>query len=396
MSLLGVIAILMSFAGLSFCSARPSQGRSLWAIAMILLHLAASFAYYAYAQSNPSDATLYYYDPYHFRSADFELSTVFVVKLVYALRTVVGGTFLDYFLLFQVPGIWGILLLYRTFQEVHDQLGQKPSQLSYALLLFPGLHFWTSALGKDAPVFFAISLAVWAAIRLPKRVAAFAVAIGLMVLFRPHVALVATVTIAVTAFFDSRSNKLAKVVLLAIALVGTSYVALSVKNTFSVDVTSANSIGDFLADQQQKAQNQTGGTMVRDASFPVRLISLLFRPMFIDANGLFALIASLENLFTVFLVGFMLFNWKESFWLMRRVFFLRFTLLFAVSMILLLTLVYYNVGLGSRQKVMMYPAFFAFFVAQWAYHRQRIWQRRNSTPAEVHPLDPRFAAQGPR
>lgn len=390
MTIVGVFAILLSFAGLFFASARPTQGRAIFAMALILLHIGASVAYYSYAQSNPSDAFLYFFDPYRMRANDFAFGTVFVVKFVQVLRTILGGTYLDYFLLFQVFGIWGILLLFRTFQEVHDQLGQRPSQLSYVLLLIPGLHFWTSALGKDAPVFFAVCLAVWAAISLPGRIVAFAAAVGFMVLFRPHIAFVATVAVAVTAFFDSRSNKLAKVALLAIAVVATSYVALSVKDTFSVDVTSANSLSDFLESQQQKAQSQTGGTMVRDASFFVRLLSLLFRPMFFDANGVFALIASMENWFTVFLVGFMLICWKDLLWLARRVFFLRFALFFTIAMILLLTLLYYNVGLGSRQKVMMYPALFSFFAALWAFHRARIWQERHCSPAPG--FDPLVAA----
>jgi len=381
MTILGVIGILLSFAGLLFASVRPSQSRAIFAIVLILLHIGASVAYYSYAQSNPSDAFLYYYDALLMRNQDFELGTVFVVKFVYGLKTVFGGTFLDYFLLFQVLGIWGVLLVFRTFQEIHDHLGQRPSQLSYIILLFPGLHFWTSALGKDGPIFFAVSLAVWAAIKLRSRLAAFVIAIGIMILIRPHVALVATVALAVAAFFDNRANRLAKTVLLIIALVGASYIALTVKSTFSVDVTSANSISDFFADQEQKAQAQSGGTMVRDASFAVRLFSLLFRPMFFDANGIFALVASVENLVTLVLFGFMLWNWKELWWLARRVFFLRFALLFSVAMLLLLTLVYYNVGLGSRQKAMIYPALFAFFVSQWAFHRAQRWIRRQAAVA---------------
>ncbi len=396
MTILGVIGILLSFAGLFFASARPSQGRAIFAIVLILLHIGASIAYYIYAQSNPSDAFLYYYDAYMMRNHDFQFGTIFLIKFVQALKTVFGGSYLDYFLLFQVFGIWGILLVFRTFQEIHDHLGQRPSQISYVLLLFPGLHFWTSALGKDAPIFFAVSLAVWAAIKLRTRLFPFMIAVGLMMLMRPHIALVATISMAAAAFFDNRFNTLAKAALLVVAIVGASYIALTVKTTFSVDVTDANSISDFFATQQQKAQTQTGGTMIRDASYGVRLFSLLFRPLFIDANGVFALIASVENLFTLFLFGFMLRNWKELGWLARRVFFLRFSLIFAVAIVLLLTLVAFNGGIGSRQKSMAYPAFFAFFVSQWAFHRAQQWaQRRALHPQAASFGPPTPAALGP-
>lgn len=389
MTILGVIGILLSFAGLFFASVRPSQGRALFAIVLIILHIGASVAYYIYAQSNPSDAFLYYYDAYMMRNDDFQFGTIFLIKFVQALRTIFAGSYLDYFLLFQVLGIWGILLIFRTFQEIHDHLDQRPSQISYVLLLFPGLHFWTSALSKDAPIFFAVSLAVWAAMKLRTRIVAFAIAVGLMVLMRPHIALVATISMAAAAFFDNRFNGLAKTALLVVAVLGASYIALTVKTTFSVDVTNANSISDFFAMQQQKAQAQIGGTMIRDASFGMRLFSLLFRPLFLDANGIFAIIASVENLFTLVLFGFMLWNWKELWWLARRVFFLRFSLLFAVTIILLLTLVAFNVGIGSRQKSMAYPAIFAFFVSQWAFHRAQRWAQRRGSSSPV-------ASSGPR
>jgi hypothetical protein len=392
MTILGVIGILLSFAGLFFASARPSQSRAIFAIALTLLHIGASIAYYSYAQSNPSDAFLYYYDAFLMRKQEFELGTVFVIKFVQFLKALFGGTFLDYFLLFQVLGIWGILLLFRTFQEIHDHLGQRSSQLSYVLLLFPGLHFWTSALGKDGPVFFAVSLAVWAAIKLRSRIVGFVVAIGIMILIRPHVALMATIALAVAAFFDNRANRLAKTALFVIAIAGASYISLTVKSTFSVDVTNADSISDFLANQQQSAQTQIGGTMVRDASFFVKLVSLLFRPMFFDANGIFALVASVENLFTVFLFGFMLWNWKELWLLARRVFFLRFALILAIALILLLTLLYYNVGLGLRQKAMIYPAFFAFVVSQWAFDRAQRWTKRQAANVRQAPFNSHLSA----
>jgi hypothetical protein len=392
MTFLGVIGVLLSFAGLFFCSVRSSQERMIFAIVLILLHISASVAYYSYAQSNPSDAFLYYYDAYRIRNEDFKFGTTFLVQFVRALRSVLGGTFLDYFLLFQVFGIWGVLLIFRTIEEIHDHLSQRSSQLSYMLLLFPGLHFWTSALGKDAPIFFAISLAVWAAVKLQSRIVAFVAAVILTVLLRPHVALVTTSALAVATLFDSRTNKLARVALFVVAVVGASYVAVSVENTFEVDVTNANSISDFFATQEQKALAQGGGTMIRDASFPIRLLSLLFRPLFFDANGIFALVASVENLAMVFIVGFMLWHWRALWWLTRRVFFLRFALFFAATMLILLTLVYYNVGLGSRQKVMIYPALFAFFVSQWAFHRAQIWNRSRS--AEIRSTSVETPVQG--
>ena len=369
MTILGVIAILLSFGGLLFASSRPSQARTLFAILLILLHIAASVAYYWYAQTGWADSRGYYFDPGRMASQDFAVGTVFIMKLVAVLKAAFGGSYLDFFFLFQVFGIWGILLLFRTFQEIHDSLKQPPSRLSYALLLLPGLHFWSSGLGKDSLMLLAVCLAVWAAMRLSSRFIAFAAAIGLMVLVRPHIALVATVAMALAVVLDRRSNSLAKSVMLAIAFVGAAYIATSIQGEFKVNVADASSVSEFLNSRYDASKMVSGGSDMQGASFTMRLIAVLFRPLFIDANGLFGLIASFESLALLGIVAFILTKYKVTFWLTRRVFFLTFVAIFTVTITLLLSLVQYNIGLSLRQKIMFYPALFSYFVAIWAASR---------------------------
>ena len=39
-----------------------------------------------------------------------------------------------------------------------EELGQTQSKYVYLLLFLPGLHFWTSAIGKDAPLFLGVAI----------------------------------------------------------------------------------------------------------------------------------------------------------------------------------------------------------------------------------------------
>jgi hypothetical protein len=118
-----------------------------------------------------------------------------------------------------------------------------------------------------------------------------------------------------------------------------------------------------------------------DASFPVRLLSLLFRPLFFDANGIFAIVASFENLVYIFIFGFLVYHLRGTAQVARGVFFLRFAAVFGTLLIILLTFVYYNVGLGARQKMMMVPPIFALFVAHWGLRAQQAAERRASLAA---------------
>ncbi len=365
----GVIGIFLCLLAWLVASERATPNRVYLFLVLMALHIGASIAFYIYVQSAPADSGLYYYDPYGMARWNFGLGTVFLVRLVQTMREWIGGSYLDYFLIFQAFGFWGLVLLMRTFEEVHAKLGLKPTALSYLLLFLPGVHFWTSAIGKDAPLFLGCSLAVWAAMRFPARLPYFALAVFIMVLFRPHIALVAVAALATAEFFDPRSSTIRKLGLLMVALAGMALVAGTIQTTFSVDVTSADSLTGFFERQQAIGQGIGGGTAVADASYPVKLLSLLFRPFFFDSSGGFALVASMENVVYVFVVGFLLLNVPLVVRLSTRIYFLRFCLVFATTLILLLALVYYNVGLGARQKTMIVPALFSLVVAVWAVRR---------------------------
>jgi hypothetical protein len=379
--LVAIAGILLSLAAIPFGSVRGSPHRFFLLMTLFAIHLASSVAYYYYALAFPADTYLYYFDPAKMEHYDFQFGTVFVVQIIQTLRHVFGGSYLDYFLLFQATGFWGIVVLFRTFQEIELEVGTRQTSLSRWLLFLPSVHFWTCAIGKDAPLFLASALAVWAAMNFARRLPAFAVAVALMVLFRPHIALIATIAVALNALFERRSSILVKFGLLLFASLATAYVAATVESTFKVDVTSARSVSDFFAYQYEVSQTIGGGTAVHDASFLVRLFSLLFRPLFFDINGPLALVASFENLFFLIAIGYLLVNWRETLQLASRIFYLRFALLFFVALAVLLTLVFYNVGLGSRQKTMMLPPLFVFLVAHWSVHRARRTPRQRLAEA---------------
>lgn len=381
MTPVGIIGIVLSLLAVPFASARPAAHRTLLFFALLVAHLATTVAYYLYVQTESADTSLYYFDRYNLAGWGFGFGTVFTVKLVQFLKDAIGGSYLDYFLLFQSMGFWGVVLLARIFEEIHIELGMRQTSLSYALLFLPGIHFWTSAIGKDAPLFFAVTLAVWATMRLSTRMPAFVISLLIMVLFRPHVALIAAAAIAFAEFFDRRSNPLTKAALLAAAFAGLITLAGTVEATLNVDVSSTRSMGEFFERQSTVAEKVGGTTNVMDASFPVRLLSLLFRPLFFDANGIFAIVASFENLVYIFLFGFLVYHLRGTARVARGVFFLRFAAVFGTLLIILLTFVYYNVGLGARQKMMMVPPVFALFVAHWGLHSQKVQQRRAAAVA---------------
>ena len=185
MTLMGLLGVILALLAWQVAFVEKTRTRIAVFFLAFLFHIGTAVVYYFWSQTTSADAIMYYYDPYRFYGTGFGMGTRFVVYLVQFLRESLGGTYLDYFLLFQAFGFWGIVFLMRTFEEVHIELGTPQSRFSYLLLLLPGVHFWTSAIGKDGPLFLAASLAVWSAMRLRRRFVGFSLAVLLMVLFRP-------------------------------------------------------------------------------------------------------------------------------------------------------------------------------------------------------------------
>jgi hypothetical protein len=358
---------MISIAGFHFARANESRARLVLFILLLLVHIGASVAGFLYAQEFGGDVSLYYYDLLGVYGRHTGVSTVFIINFVQFLKSYFGGTFFDYFLLFQAFGFWGILFILRAFDDIHQELGQPTFQNIYFILFLPGLHFWTSGIGKDAPMFFAVALCTWAAFRLRTRYLAFGAGVAIALLVRPHIALLALVAFALTLLVGRGTSLLMRVALLAVVLGGIGTAAGLVESTMSgVNLSSADSVSELLESRSQVSEESGADLSIVGASFPVKLLSLLFRPFFLDANGIFGYVASLENLVLLGLAFTLIRRSPTALAIARATVFARFAFFFFVMITIFLALFNYNVGLGLRQKMMMMPALLVFFAAMLA------------------------------
>jgi hypothetical protein len=370
---LGLVGVVFSLAAFRFARAGDSRGRLFLFLLLLLAHLGASVAYYLYAQEFGGDVRMYYNDTYGIYGRGSGLSTVFVVNLVQFLKEYLGGSFLDYFLLFQAMGFWGIIFVLRTFDDIHDELGQPRYSRIYLLLFLPGIHFWTSAIGKDAPLFLGVAMCVWAGVRLLTRWPIFVGGLAVAMLFRPHITLIALVALALTVLLGRNTRLITRFALLAVTVVGIGSVAGLVSSTFNgLNLSNADQMSEFIETKSSVSEESGGDMSIIGASFPVKLFSLLFRPFFVDANGLLGYIASLENVVLLIMILLLLRRAPTAYSVAQGALFARFAFIFFVLLTLLLAMVNYNVGLGLRQKMMMMPALLAFVAALLAVRAARL------------------------
>jgi hypothetical protein len=362
---------VISIAALGLGSRRLTISRLVLSFLLLLVHVAASVYYCLYSQSNVADASTYYYDPYYWGSQPWGTDTKLVTQLCYVLKVGFNASYLDCFLVFQTFGFAGIMIITRIFDEIELNIGVPKHRGYWALLFLPSVHFWTSAIGKDAPMFFAIALCVWAMLNLRHRYVYFIISLAIMVLFRAHVAFMAAVAVMGASFFGSSTTIGRKLGFMVLALVGIWLTSGAVESSLGIDPTDPSSVSAFLDQQNSTFATMEGTTSVGDASYPVRVLSLLFRPLFFDAHGVMGLIASFENAAIIAAFIYMIVRWRDLAHLARRVPFVRFVLIFAFILLFALTLVYYNVGLGLRERIMAYPMVYAALVALWSVRQKR-------------------------
>lgn len=372
MTLFGLFGILISIAGFRFARATDSKARFVLFVLLLLVHLGASIAGYLYAQSHASDAGLYYHDILGIYGRQSGVSTYFMVNLTQFLKSYFGGTMFDYFLLFQAAGFWGILFIMRSFDDIHRELDQPTFKYIYFILFLPGLHFWTSGLGKDGLMFLAVALCIWASFRLQSRYLAFGAGVAIALLVRPHIALVALIAFALTLLVGRGTSLLTRAALLAIVLGGIGSAAGLVEGLVGgLNFSSADSMSEFLETRSQVSEESGADLNITGASFPVRLLSLLFQPFFFDANGLFGYVASAENLVLLGVFVTLVRRFGTALSVARATVFARFACFFFMMMIVVLSLFHYNVGLGLRQKMMIMPALLVFLAATLAVRTAR-------------------------
>jgi hypothetical protein len=387
--LVSVVAIVLSLLALPLSSRRMTFQKIAFAFCLLIIHISTTLVYFRFSLSHAADTAIYYYDLWHFNSKPWtSLSTVFVVHLTQLLRQSFGATYFDCFMVFQTAGFAGIMMLSRTFEEIHARIGVTDTRISRCLLLLPTIHYWTSAIGKDGILFLAITLCVWSALNLSRRFVWFGLALALMVSTRVHIALVVVASLSIAASFYPRLSLGRRLGLLAPAAMAIGVLALVVRTSLGVNLANADSIANFLAEKSAGWQVVAGSGSIYGDSYSVKLASLLVRPMFVDTRNLLGIVASIENLFLLAIILTCAVHWRQLLELYRKVLFVRFALWLTIGLILLIAIGNYNVGLGLRQRTMFFPPLLAIFVSIWAYGARLKSDRRPfANAALVTPFD---------
>jgi len=138
--------------------------------------------------------------------------------------------------------------------------------------------------------------------KLKRRALLMVIAVLVMLFVRPHIAGMMVIGLAGSIVFQRRTPILQRLFFGAAAIAATAVlIPLGLNYAGVGENASSSDVMSYI--EGREGQNLQGGSSVDIAnmSFPMKLFTYLFRPMPFEANSLFALLASVDNIILLFL-----------------------------------------------------------------------------------------------
>jgi hypothetical protein len=307
----------------------------------------------------------------HFRTRLPSLSgTDFMRFLTGLVYSVVGPTKLGGFLVFSWLGFWGLFLFYRAF-TIGVLEGRRRT---YAALVFflPSLVFWPSSIGKEAWMMFSIGIAAFGVAKILtgqtfRGLIPFGIGLWFAAIVRPHVAGMIAVALVAGYLLKRPHPSLRQLAPIVKTVVLTGLIVLAGILVVRTDrflhgfAQGPNpGVTDIL--QGVTERTQQGGSSFAPSVLesplrtPVAAVTVLYRPLLVDATNVQSLIAATEG--TILLI----FSIVRIRWILAALFGVRrqpyvgFAIAYTAVFILGFSAIA-NFGLLARERVQVLPFF---------------------------------------
>ncbi|AEL27425.1 hypothetical protein Cycma_3713 [Cyclobacterium marinum DSM 745] len=320
----------------------------------------------------------------------FGEGTTFILWLTYIPSKVLGLSYHTGNLLFGFLGFIGIryifLLVYKYFPTNHEILGVP---LFPTVFYIANLHFWTSGVGKDALAFWAIAWFLFSIQQYKEKWWQASIAFFFIYMCRPHMgqALIGGAAIAILLGTDIK--RVYKFGLAALALIGSIYMSSYTLDALKLESFDLETLEAFSASKSGNLNTSHVGSGVNISSYswPMKLFTYLFRPLFFDAHNIVSFISSFENLLYLWLSLFIYKNWSPEA-LRDMPLFLKAGMVTFIPVTLAFMNALSNLGIAMRMKnmLMIYFLLFCFYLITHKKYtlylrsldRKKFFQRRQA------------------
>lgn len=284
-----------------------------------------------------------------------------------------GLSFLGCFLVFNIFGAIGLIVFDSILRQATKESTLRTKRLASLIIFLPSVSFWSSAIGKDSISFMATCLALWAAISFKRHTILFAFSVLVMVFVRPHIGgiMMVAFALALAFIFDKHASIFQRLSIGGIAIIATGIAIPFALQYVGLDnVRNTDDIQTYIEGRQGYNMEGGGGVDIRSMSLPMQMFTYLFRPLPFEANSVFALAASIDNiiLLYLFIIGSraLLKKAKPSLQANRA-----FLWIYAFMTLIILSMTTANLGIAMRQKWMFAPMFIFLLISVIGSHSMK-------------------------
>ncbi|MCH2490726.1 MAG: hypothetical protein MK211_11310 [Flavobacteriales bacterium] len=258
------------------------------------------------------DAQLYWFESYNFRYFTFDEIWEMVLRgsaagnlllINYFPAKVLELSFFTGNIIYGVLGYFSFVFIFAIIKENYPDIYKLKKNKILGISLFPtflflpNLHFWTAGIGKDTLLFLCIALFAYSVGNIRKRIIGIIVSVLIGFTVRPHIVLFLVVAFGIAYALAGNLKGYQKVFIFVLFLLGFSSIFNYVVDFVQLENIELNTIQNFT---EKKARNLGGGAGsavdLNNYSYPFKVFTFLYRPLFFDAMNVLGLVASFENL----------------------------------------------------------------------------------------------------
>jgi low affinity Fe/Cu permease len=289
--------------------------------------------------------------------------TDFVLFLNYPFIKL-GCPFWFGFLLYGMIGFLGIVMMIKWVElTIGKKLMLGNVNVLYLFFLMPNFHFWTANIGKESLMFFSIASLFYAMASRKFKSMTFIVATLLLLLIRPHVALMLLLAIVLVIIFDPKFNFKKRITILFTSFAALLLLFYMVLQLTKIKYFDWNRIMYFNDYSIRSFKHSGSYVPMLNHNYFYRIFSFNFRPLFYDVKSFSGSVASIENLLTLIVCLLGLFYIVKLRNKMHYYSWMKIAFWFSLIASLLYIQRYANLGIFMRTKIMFQPFLIIAFLS---------------------------------
>ncbi len=342
-------------------------------------HLAITVLFHLYISYDGGDAIHYWVAPQTIPLAEIwgmvreHYATGIVYFINYFPSKVLQLSFFTGNLMYSTLGFLGFIFIFKIIKKlINDKetlFNLKLAKIKiYPWIWFlPNFHFWSSGIGKDALLFLSITMFFYGISTIKKNYILLIISAILAFAIRPHILLFLIVGVGISLVLERKLASYYKFILFMLAIGFIVLIFRYVLEFVQLENLDTSAISEYTSKRSSNLNQAqtTSGVDISEYSFPFKVFTFLYRPLFFDIKGILFLLASIENvILLLFSFHIMLNNPVKAF--REAHFIIKSGLIFFVLGTLTFSLVLGNLGIMLRQKNMLIPWFVVFGI--WTFY----------------------------